>query len=55
LIGALRLPFFFFFVLYEARPLALSPPLGFCPAFRVHAGDFGTLLVINEYYQAGFA
>ena len=23
----------------EARPLALSPPLGFLPSLRVHAGD----------------
>ena len=25
--------------LYDARPLAFKPPLGFLPAFRCHAGD----------------
>jgi len=29
--------------LYEARPLALSPPLGFLPSFLVHAAVFGTI------------
>jgi hypothetical protein len=27
--------------LYEARPLAFSPPLGFLPSFLVHAAVFG--------------
>jgi len=29
-----------FAALYEARPLAFSPPLGFLPSLRVHAGVF---------------
>jgi hypothetical protein len=29
--------------LYEARPLALSPPLGFLPSFLVHAAVFGII------------
>jgi hypothetical protein len=27
-------------LLYEARPLAFKPPLGFLPSLRVHAGLF---------------
>jgi len=27
--------------LYEARPLAFNPPLGFLPSFLVHAAVFG--------------
>ena len=27
-----------FALLYEARPLAFNPPLGFFPSFRCHAG-----------------
>jgi hypothetical protein len=27
--------------LAEARPLAFSPPLGFLPSLRCHAGVFG--------------
>jgi hypothetical protein len=26
-----------------ARPLAFSPPAGFLPSLRVHAGDFATV------------
>ena len=33
--GGLRVP-----LVYEARPLALSPPAGFLPSLRVHAAVF---------------
>ena len=29
--------------LYEARPLAFSPPLGFCPSLRCHAAVFAII------------
>lgn len=29
--------------LYEARPLAFNPPLGFLPSFLVHAAVFGIM------------
>ena len=29
--------------LYEARPLAFNPPLGFLPSFLVHAAVFGII------------
>ncbi len=29
--------------LYEARPLAFSPPLGFLPSFLVHAAVLGII------------
>ena len=37
--GGLRVP-----LVYEARPLALSPPLGFFPSLRVHAAVFAILV-----------
>jgi len=37
LTGGLRFPPVV--LLYEARPLAFSPPLGFLPSLRVQAGD----------------
>ena len=35
LTGGLSVPF-----LYDARPAAFSPPFGFLPSLRVHAGVF---------------
>lgn len=37
--GAFNPGFPGFAALYEARPLAFRPPLGFLPSFLVHAGD----------------
>lgn len=44
--------------LYEARPLALSPPLGFLPSLRCHAAvlgitifSFSSLLVLAQTEQ----
>lgn len=35
-------------LLYEARPLALSPPLGFLPSSRVHAGVFAIMVPLED-------
>lgn len=42
-------------LLYEARPLAFNPPLGFLPAFRCHAGDLAIyrFLPLFMYERAG--
>jgi len=32
--------------LYEARPLAFSPPAGFLPSFLVHAAVFGIIFLL---------
>jgi hypothetical protein len=36
--------------LYDARPLAFNPPLGFLPSLRVHAGVLATacLHIVNQ-------
>ena len=47
--GGLRVPPVW--ALYEARPLALSPPAGFLPSLRCHAAVLGTAAhsgVVNE-------
>ena len=44
LTGAFNVPPVYF--LYDARPLAFNPPLGFCPAFLVHAGDFFPVAIL---------
>jgi hypothetical protein len=33
-------------LLYEARPLAFKPPLGFLPSDLVHAGDLGFVAIM---------
>ena len=43
--------------LYEARPLAFSPPSGFLPSLRVHAAVFGIIfykffVYLYEYFHA---
>jgi len=35
--------------LYEARPLAFSPPLGFLPSFLVHAAVLGIILFFSFF------
>jgi hypothetical protein len=37
--------------LYEARPLAFNPPLGFFPSLRVQAGDLTIIFSSYHYLQ----
>jgi len=40
--------------LYEARPLAFNPPVGFLPSLRCHAAVLGiTSSLPRSYYQSG--
>ena len=38
-------------LLYDARPLALSPPFGFFPALRCQAGDFFSPYASVAFYS----
>lgn len=35
--------------LYDARPLAFNPPLGFLPSFLVHAAVFGIIFSFSFF------
>jgi hypothetical protein len=40
-------------LLYEARPLAFNPPLGFLPSLRVQAADLAILLNFTHLLHTG--
>jgi hypothetical protein len=48
--GGLRVP-----LVYEARPLALSPPFGFLPSARVHAAVLAIIVSLLSFLVQGYS